>query len=53
MLEVSAIVLLVAWLLGLLSTYTFGGAIHAFLLLAMVLFLLKLVGSGGPSKGRR
>lgn len=42
MLEIAAIVLLIAWLLGFLSSYTLGGAIHVCLALALVIIALKL-----------
>ncbi len=43
MVEIFIIVLLVAWLLGFLSSYTMGGVIHALLLLAMLMAASKLV----------
>jgi hypothetical protein len=43
MLYTIAIVLLVLWLLGLVSTYTMGGFIHILLVLAIVLVLLRVI----------
>lgn len=43
MLETIAIVLVVLWLLGLVSSYTLGGFIHLLLVLALVVILLRLV----------
>jgi Family of unknown function (DUF5670) len=36
------VVLLVLWLLGLVSAYTFGGFIHILLVLALVVLVLQL-----------
>ena len=47
MLETIAIVLLVLWLLGMVSSYTLGGFIHVLLVIAVVVILLRLV------RGRR
>ena len=38
-----AVVLLVLWLLGLVSSYTIGGLIHILLVVALVLFLVSVV----------
>jgi hypothetical protein len=43
MLEAIAVVLLVLWLLGLVSSYTLGGFIHVLLVLAIVVILLRVV----------
>lgn len=37
------VVLLVLWLVGLISSYTFGGFIHLLLILALVALVLQLV----------
>jgi len=37
------VVLLVLWLVGLVSSYTFGGFIHLLLILALVALVLQLV----------
>jgi len=43
MLETLAIVLLVLWAVGLVSSYTLGGFIHVLLVVAVVLFLLRFL----------
>jgi len=43
MLYTIAVVLLILWLLGLVSTYTIGGFIHILLVVAVVLILLRLI----------
>ncbi|KAA3626417.1 MAG: lmo0937 family membrane protein [Proteobacteria bacterium] len=43
MLETIAIVLLILWLLGLVSSYTMGGFIHILLVLAVVIVVLRLI----------
>jgi hypothetical protein len=42
MLEAAAIVMLTAWLLGLLSSYTMSGMIHVLPVLALLLITVKL-----------
>ena len=36
-----AVILLVLWLLGLVSSYTVGGLIHILLIAAVVIFLVR------------
>jgi len=43
MLETIAIVLLVLWLLGVVSGYTLGNFIYILLVIAIVLFLVRLI----------
>lgn len=43
MLETIAVVLLIAWLLGLVSSYTLGGFIHILLVIAIVMILVRLI----------
>jgi len=38
-----AVILLILWGLGLLSSYTFGGFIHILLVLALVLVVVNLL----------
>jgi hypothetical protein len=38
-----AVVLLVLWLLGLVSSYTMGGFIHILLVVAVVMLLVRLI----------
>ena len=44
MLYTLAVVLLILWLLGLVSSYTLGGFIHVLLVIAIVVFLLGIIG---------
>ena len=44
MLETIAIVLIVLWLLGVVSGYTLGNFIYVLLVVAIVLFLVRLIG---------
>jgi len=43
MLETIAIILIVLWVLGLVSSYTLGGFIHILLVIAVVVILLRLI----------
>jgi hypothetical protein len=43
MLYTVAVVLVVLWLLGLLSSFTMGGLIHALLVIAIVVVLLQVI----------
>jgi len=43
MLMTIAIVLLVAWLLGMVGAYTIGAFVHVLLIAAVVLFVIALV----------
>lgn len=43
MLETIAIILLVLWLLGMVSGYTMGNFIYVLLVIAIVLFLIRLI----------
>jgi hypothetical protein len=43
MLETLAVVLVILWLLGWVSSYTLGGLIHLLLVLAVVLVLLRVI----------
>jgi len=44
MLYTLAVILLIAWLLGIVGTYTIGPLIHLMLVIAIVLFLVGLLG---------
>lgn len=50
MLETIAIILVVMWLLGMLSSYTLGGFIHLLLVLAVIAVLLRLISGRSPLK---
>ena len=43
MLWTIAVILLVLWLLGLVSSYTLGGFIHVLLVIAIVMVLVRLI----------
>jgi len=43
MLQIIAIVLIVLWLLGLVTSYTMGGFIHILVVVALVLVLVRLI----------
>jgi len=44
MLETIAIILIVLWLLGMVSGYTLGNFIYVLLVVAIVMFLVRLAG---------
>ena len=48
MLYTIAVVLLILWLLGLVSSYFIGGFIHVLLVIAIVVVLLRVIGGGKP-----
>jgi hypothetical protein len=43
MLWTIGVILLILWLLGLVTAHTFGGAIHALLIIALVVIIIRLV----------
>ena len=43
MLETLAVILVVLWLLGMVTSTTMGGLIHALLVIAIVVFLIRVV----------
>lgn len=47
MLETIAVILVVLWLLGFVTSYTMGGFIHVLLVIAVVVILLRVI------RGRR
>ena len=47
MLETIAIILVVLWLLGFVTSYTMGGLIHVLLVIAIVVVLIRVI------RGRR
>jgi hypothetical protein len=48
MLYTIAVVLLILWLVGLVSSYTVGGFIHVLLVIALVVVLLRVIGGRKP-----
>lgn len=48
MLYTIAVVLLILWLLGLVTSYTLGGFIHILLVIAIVVVLLRVISGRKP-----
>jgi hypothetical protein len=48
MLYTIAVVLIVLWLLGMVTSYTMGGFIHILLVLAVVMILVNLISGRRP-----
>jgi hypothetical protein len=48
MLETIAIVLVILWLLGLVSSYTLGGFIHVLLVAALIMILVRVITGDKP-----
>lgn len=47
MLYTIAVVLIILWLLGLVTSYTVGGFIHILLVIAVIMILLRLISGRG------
>jgi multisubunit Na+/H+ antiporter MnhE subunit len=43
MLETIAIILIILWLLGMVTSYTMGGLIHGLLVIAIIVILVRLI----------
>ena len=43
------VILLVLWLLGVVSSYTFGGFIHLLLVLAIAVVLIRVIQGRNPA----
>jgi hypothetical protein len=48
MLYTIALVLLILWALGLVSSYTIGGFIHVLLVIAVIIVLLRVISGRKP-----
>ena len=48
MLYTVALVLVILWLLGLVSSYTIGGLIHVLLVIAIVVVLVRVINGRKP-----
>ena len=48
MLYTIAVVLIILWLLGLVTSYTMGGFIHILLVIAVVVVLLRIISGRSP-----
>jgi len=48
MLYTIAVILIVLWLLGLVTSYTMGGFVHILLVIAVIMVLLRLINGNSP-----
>ncbi|NYT25882.1 lmo0937 family membrane protein [Alcaligenaceae bacterium] len=48
MLYTIAIILVILWLLGLVSSYTIGGFIHILLVVAIIVLLIRVISGRAP-----
>ena len=48
MLITIAVILVILWLLGLVTSYTLGGFIHILLVLAIILVLIRIIQGRNP-----
>ncbi|MBT9461121.1 MAG: lmo0937 family membrane protein [Rugosibacter sp.] len=48
MLYTIAVVLIILWLLGLVTSYTMGGLIHVLLVIAIIVVLLRVIDGRRP-----
>jgi len=48
MLYTIAVVLIILWLLGLVTSYTMGGLIHVLLVIAIIVILLRVISGRKP-----
>jgi hypothetical protein len=48
MLYAIAVVLIILWLLGLVTSYTVGGFIHILLVIAIIVVLLRVINGRSP-----
>lgn len=48
MLYTIAVILIILWLLGLVSSYTINGFIHILLVIAIILILLRVINGRKP-----
>jgi hypothetical protein len=50
MLTTIAVILLILWLLGFVTSYTMGGFIHILLVVAVIMILVRLIRGENPVK---
>lgn len=50
MLTTIAVILLILWLLGFVTSYTIGGFIHILLVVAIIMILIRLIRGENPVK---
>ena len=43
-----AVILVILWLLGLVSSYTIGGFIHVLLVVAIIIILVRIISGRAP-----
>jgi len=48
MLETIAVILIILWLLGMVSSYTMGGFIHILLVVAIIVVVIRLIQGRRP-----
>ena len=48
MLMTIAVILLIMWLLGMVSSYTLGGFVHLLLVLAIIVILIRVIQGRSP-----
>jgi hypothetical protein len=48
MLETIAVLLVILWLLGMVSSYTLGGFIHILLVIAVVVIIIRIIRGRSP-----
>jgi hypothetical protein len=48
MLMTIAVILLIMWLLGMVSSYTLGGFVHLLLVLAIIVVLIRVIQGRSP-----
>jgi hypothetical protein len=48
MLETIAVLLIILWLLGMVSSYTLGGFIHILLVVAVVVIIIRVIRGRSP-----
>lgn len=47
MLETIAVILIILWLLGMVSSYTMGGFLHILLVIAVIVIILRVIRGRG------
>ncbi len=48
MLTTIAVILIILWLLGIITSYTIGGFIHALLVIAIIILLVRVIKGKNP-----
>jgi hypothetical protein len=48
MLETIAVLLVILWLIGMVSSYTLGGFIHILLVIAVVVIIIRIIRGRNP-----